>query len=73
MAEVRADYTISAEKRMLTIIDKIMELIEDVEMYRLENYFDEESVKLEVSADAVDLPGVCGWWQLSKKFSTKMI
>ena len=36
MAEVRVDFTISAEKRMLTIIDKIMEAIEDVGMYGLE-------------------------------------
>ena len=67
MAEVRVDFTVSAEKRILTIIDKIMESIEDVGMYGLENDLDEESGKLEVSADAVDLAGVCGWMAIIQK------
>lgn len=67
MAEVRVEFTISAEKRMLTIIDKIMEAIEDVGMYGLETDLDEESGKLEVSADAVDLTGVCGWMAIIQK------
>ena len=67
MAEVRVDFTVSAEKKVLTIIDKIMEAIEDVGMYGLENDLDEESGKLEVSADAVDLAGVCGWVAIVQK------
>lgn len=67
MAEVRVDFTISAEKKVITIIDKIMEAIEDVGMYGLENDLDEESGKLEISADAVDLAGVCGWMAIIQK------
>ena len=67
MAEVRVDFSVIAEKRILTIIDKIMESIEDVGMYGLENDLDEESGKLEVSADAVDLAGVCGWMAIIHK------
>ena len=67
MAEVRVDFSVIAEKRILTIIDKIMESIEDVGMYGLENDLDEESGKLEVSADAVDLAGVCGWMAIIQK------
>ena len=62
MAEGRAVFSISAEARLLIVIDKIMDAIGDVGIYGLESYYvGEESKKLEVSADSVDLAGVCGW------------
>ena len=67
MAEVRVNFTISTEKRLLAIIDNMLEAIEDVGMYGLESELDEESEKLEISADAVDLTGVCGWTAIIQK------
>ena len=67
MAEVNASFELSAEKRVLSIIEKIMESIEDVGMYGLESEFDEESGNLKITADAVDLEGVCGWMTIIQK------
>ena len=67
MAEVRVDFTISTDKQLLTIIDTILEAIEDVGMYGLESELDEESRELEVSASAVDLDRVCGWTAILQK------
>lgn len=62
MAEVRAVFTISADSRLLGKIEKIMDAIGDAGINGLENhYVGEESKKLEIAADSVDLARVCGW------------
>ena len=67
MAEVRANFTISAENRTLVIIEKIFEAIEDVGFYGLESDLEEESGKLNMSADAVDFDEICGWMVIVQK------
>ncbi|MBO5621103.1 MAG: hypothetical protein J5959_05685 [Butyrivibrio sp.] len=66
MAEVRVDFTISADENLITLVDKIMDAIADVG-YGIDTGLDEDSGEIEVSAEAVDLAGVCGWMAIIRR------
>ena len=66
MAEVRVDFAISTEENLTTMVDKIMDAIADVG-YGVDTGLDEDSGEIEVSAEAVDLAGVCGWMAIIRR------
>ena len=67
MGEGGVSFSISSEKSFLTIINKMFEAIDDVGIYGMEGGLNNESGKLEISADENDEVRVVGWIALIQK------